>query len=138
MGPAAEKLSCISIVICDEIHRDERTKKLILVGTFNRIGTAALPCRHPRMNVLFSLTNGRGRYDLEVVVEHEESGKGIAEIRGPFQSDSPIKIHDVCLALQNMTFLEAGKYWVTVKANGELLQQRPFLVETAQEEKSRD
>ncbi len=128
MEPNPEKLSCISIIICDEVYRDEVTKKLVIVGTFNRIATQGLPCQHPAMTVLFTLTNGRGKYDLSLSIEHEKTGATIAELRGPVEVTDPLMMSDVSVKLGNVTFPEAGKYWVTLKADEEIIQQRPFAI----------
>lgn len=121
-----EKLSCISIVICDDIYRDETTKKLIVVGMFNSIIAQSVPCIHERMHVLFSLTNGRGDYDLSLSIEHEKTGAVVSEVKGPFHVDDPLAIGDINMELHRLVFPKEGKYWVTIKTDGEILQQRPF------------
>lgn len=124
-----EKLSCISIIICDEVYRDERTKKQVIIGTFNRITTPSVPCGHARMVVLFSVTNGNGNYHLTLRVEHEQTGHTVAEINGPFKIDDPLAISDISVELRNLVFPNEGKYWVELKADGEILQTRPFIVQ---------
>jgi len=123
-----EKLTCISVVVCDEVYRDERTKKLIAVGLFNNIVAGSVPCKHQRITVLFSLTNGRGDYNLRLAIEHEGTGSKVAEITGPFKAKDPLTIADMHVVLDGTVFPEKGKYWVTVSADGEILQQRPFWV----------
>ena len=80
------------------------------------------------MTILFTLTNGKGTYDLSLAIEGEETGATIAEMRGPLEIGSPLAISDINVRLNNVRFSEAGKYWVVVKADGEILQQRPFIV----------
>lgn len=129
MAENPERLTCISILICDEIYRDESSKKLVIIGTFNRLFAPKFPCRHPQMTVLFSVTNGKGTYDLHLIIEHEKSGAQIAQLGGPFAIDDPLAISDINLKLHNLEFSSEGKYWVTIKADGEILQQRPFFVQ---------
>lgn len=131
MEPNPEKLTCISIIICDDVYRDETTKKLIIVGTFNSIHARELPCRHPRMTVLFTLTNGRGDYDLSLSVESAEDREPIVEIKGPFHSDDPLGIIDVNVQLVGIGFQLEGKYWIVLRADGEIIGQRPFGVNVA-------
>lgn len=131
MPPSPEQLTCVSILICDDIYRDERTKKLVIVGTFNAVNALSLPCVQPRMRVLLSLTNGRGAYDLSVSVEHEKTGVEILEMKGPLRVDNPLQITDLDIGVVNLRLPEAGKYWVVVKAEGRILQQRPFFVHVA-------
>ena len=129
MEPNPEKLSCISIIICDEVYRDEATKKLIIVGTFNRMRTRRLPYKHRAMTVLFTLTNGHGKYELSLSIEHERTGATIAKLGGPLEVGEPLMINDVSMTLENLRFHEAGKYWVTLKADEKIIQQRPFVIE---------
>ena len=126
MARNPEELSCISIIVCDDIYRDEVSKKLIIVGTFNRITTPRFPCQHERMSVLLTLTNGRGKYDLSVAIEHEGTGEPVAEIRGPLTVQNPLGILDINMQLNKLQFPTAGKYWVTVKADEQIIGQRPI------------
>jgi len=128
MGTAAEELSCISIILCDDILRDEDTKKLVLVGTFNEITASRIPFQHPRMKALFTLTNGNGEYDLSLCIEHEASGEEVVSVRGPFRIDNPLAIVDVNVGFEGVAFSEAGKHWLVIRSDGRVLQQRPFLV----------
>lgn len=129
-----EKLTCLSIIICDDILRDERTKKLVLIGTFNTISAPAFPCRHARMCILFTVTNAKGNYDLKLHIEHEESGRKVVELGGPFHSDDPLAIADVNVEIRDVVFKEPGKYWVSLTADGEIAQQRPFVVQAPKEQ----
>jgi hypothetical protein len=129
MKPNPERLTCVSIIVCDDVYRDEASKKLVIIGTFNRIQAISLPCLHPRMTVLFTLTNGKGDYDLALWIEHEKTGRRVAELRAPLRVDDPLAISDVNVELRNVVFTEPGKYWVAIEADGGVVQQRPFWVE---------
>jgi hypothetical protein len=126
-----EKLTCISIIICDDIYRDEKTKKLVIIGTFNTLNASAFPCKHPHMRVLFTITNGKGDYDLKLSIEHEKSGQRLVELGGPFHVDDPLAIVDVDAEVAELVFEKPGKYWVALSADGEIIQQRPFVVQSA-------
>ena len=123
-----EKPDCLSIIICDDVYRDEHTKKMVVVGTFNNINTSTFPCRHPRLTVLFTLTNAVGDYSLSMRIEHEKTGRVIMEMEGPFHVDSPLMISDVNVQLGQLIFHEEGKHWVVLAADGAILAQRPFFV----------
>ncbi|MBI5762621.1 MAG: hypothetical protein HZA51_03760 [Planctomycetes bacterium] len=133
MNTNPEKLTCISIVVCDDVYRDEQTKKLIVVGVFNTINAPTMPCAHGKLVVLFTLTNGKGEYNLELAVEHEQSGTEIVRISGPLRADDPLAISDVNVTLANLVFEREGKYWVVLKADGAILQQRPLYIKHASE-----
>lgn len=123
-----ESLICISVIICDDVYRDVATQKLILVGVFNEITAAKFPCVHQRMCLLLSLTNGRGNYELSVHVQHEKSGIEVMKLVGPLPVPTPLAVADIDVRLGNLTFPEAGKYWVVVQCDGETIGQRPFFV----------
>src|SRR5688572_17523476 len=125
---SAELPQCLSIIICDDIYRDEETKKLIIVGTFNSISASNFPCAHPKMSVLFTLTNGHGDYNLKLAIEHAETGVDIVEVSGPLQMASPLIISDFNVSLQNLHFPVEGKYWVSLSVNDVIIMQRPFVV----------
>lgn len=130
-----EKLTCVSMVICEDIYRDELTKKLIIVGAFNNIWASKLPCVHLKMHVLFTLTNGQGDYDVSLSVEHDKSGHKIVEVRGPLKIEDPLSIQDNNFLLRNVGFEHEGKYWVVLRADEEIIQRRPFNVSRPPERK---
>jgi len=135
MAECPERLSCISIILCDDIYRDEATKKLVIVGTFNQITVPSLPIVHSRMCVLFSLTNGNGEYDLSLAIEHERTGQEIVRIQGPLRVDDPLSIRDLNVQFAGVEFPEEGKYWIVLKSGEEILQQRPFDVRLFERER---
>ncbi len=126
-----EQLTCVSMIVCDSVFRDERSKKLVIIGTFNRIIAAKVPCIHPKMVVLFSVTNGNGVYNVSVRIVHERTGHEVINIAGPMKIDDPLAIADINVELQGVVFPQDGKYWVELKADGVILQARPLLVMVA-------
>ncbi len=126
MANNAEKLTCVSIIICDDIYRDERTKKLVIVGTFSTIQPITFP-HHQKLHILMTLTNGNGEYDVALRVVHEESDQAVVEVRGPMKIDTPLRITEINVPMV-VPLTAAGKYWVEVISDGEILAQRPFIV----------
>jgi hypothetical protein len=128
MNEALERPSCLSIIISDAVYRDEVSKKLIIVGTFNTIHAQSFPHRHDHMSVLFSLTSGRRVYEVTLAIENGATGATLTEIKGPMQLENPLQITDVNVELRNLEFPEPGKYWVTLRVDGEIICQRPFMI----------
>lgn len=128
MTEPIERPSCLSIIISDAVYRDEMSKKLIIVGTFNTIHALTFPHRHDHMSVLFSLTSGRRTYEVTLAIENGSTGASLAEIKGPMRLDNPLNITDVSVELRHLEFAEPGKYWVTLRVDGEIICQRPFMV----------
>lgn len=123
-----EELTCISIIVCDDIYRDEQTKKLVIVGTFNNIFAKSFPCRHRQFRVLFTLTNGSGPYNLSLSIENARTGNVLMELKGPARLDDPLQITDVDVGIENMVFPEPGKYWIILRSDEIIVAQRPFMV----------
>ena len=127
-----EELTCISIIVCDDVYRDEQTKKLVIVGTFNTIFAQSFPCRHQQFRVLFTLTNGSGPYNLSLSIENARTGNVLMELKGPATLDNPLQIADVDVGIENMVFPEPGRYWITLRSDERIVTQRPFIVSERQ------
>jgi len=123
-----EKLTCLAIIICDDVFRDERTKKLIIVGTFHNINAREFPYRHPRMKILFTLTNGRGPYQVNLSIRSADDDSALFNITGNAHFDNPLQIVDLDIEIQSLTIPKSGKYWVQLEVDSEVLAQRPFVV----------
>ena len=128
MNPITEIPECLSMIICDDVYRDERTKKTVLVGAFSTINTPSFPCLHPRMVAFFTLTNGRGECELSLKVDHEQTGATLLEMKGPLNLTNPLDIVDFHVELVGLRFPGPGKYWILLAVDGEIIKQRPFLV----------
>ena len=128
MPPNPELPECIAIILCDDIFRDERTKKLVIVGTFNDIRAHSFPTVHRQLKVLFTLTNARGKYNIALSIENARTGDAIMTLEGPAELSDPLKIFDFDIGIVDLPIPEAGKYWVTLRADGEIIAQRPFTV----------
>jgi hypothetical protein len=121
-------ITCVSIVICDDVFHDKVTNKMALWGTFNSISAVSAPVIHPRMNVFLAVTNGRGTKNVSVSIVNAKKNAPIIEIAGPMQFSGPLEVYDLNLSLLGVPFPEFGKYWVEVKDDGRIVGQRPFFV----------
>jgi len=133
MDGLTQQPQCISVIVCDDVYRDELTKKLVVVGTFNTIVASQLPCAHPGFHALLTLTDGVGAFELGVAIEHAESGNKLVEMKGPAELTDPLQITDIDLSFHDVSFPVAGKYWLTVAVEGEIINQRPFIVQMRQD-----
>lgn len=124
-----ETPTCVSIILCDDLYRVMDGAKLAIIGTFNAIKAPNFPAVHSRMWALFTVTNCRGEYDFSLTIENASTGLPLFEVRGPFRQNDPSQIADFHLCLQGVVFPEPGKYWLVLKSDGEIIGQRPLLVE---------
>ena len=86
------------------------------------------PARFPKITVLYTVTNGRGNYDVKLCIVHAASGETILDAPDVIQMDSPLTIGDTQATLHDVPLPPPGKYWVEIRANDELIGQRPFYV----------
>ena len=128
MDSHTENPTCISIILCEKIYRDEQTKNLIIVGTFNTIGFSEFPNTYHQMSVLFTLTGARGERELSLSIEHARTGQRLIELKGPVRFDNPLAIVDINIALHGVVFHDPGKHWIVLRVGEEIINQRPFTV----------
>jgi len=119
----------LSINICDQIIRDEITKKISLIGLFNAISARNFPTTHALMHIYVSLTDGYGDYSTEVNITDETDNKIIANIQGPNISfKDPLHIVELNLQIRNLVFQKEGNYKVNFLCNNEGIGGIKFIV----------
>ena len=104
----------LSISICDQFIRDERTKKTSLIGLFNTINAHSLPCVHNEMSIYVALTNGHGRQNVEVRIVHLAEQETILALGGPVEFKEPLQVLELNLVCKSITFAAYGVYAVEV------------------------
>jgi len=118
----------LAILVCDTIIRDEATKKLSLIGLFNRISAAKFPCRHPEMHVFVSLTDGHGTCPAELRLIHRATEQALASLQGMMTFPDPRSVVEMSFPFRGAQFPEPGEYSFDFYTSGELLGSRPFQV----------
>jgi hypothetical protein len=118
----------LAINICDSIIRDERTKKVSLIGLFNAIHASTFPARHRSMCIYIALTNGHGKYKLDVRFKRVSDNQVIAGMEGEIEFVSPLQVVELNIELEGLEFREAGEHHVEVLGDNDLLGFRKFLV----------
>lgn len=120
--------SVLSINVCDTIIRDEVSKKVSLIGLFNTIRANTFPCTHPSMHVYVALTNGHGKYKVDVRFTNLKEGKALAGVAGDLDFKSPLQVVELNLCWQRLSFERAGEYEVEVLCDGSRIGSRKFRV----------
>ena len=124
---AREQPQCIAIVICNEVIEDKTTSNKTLVSIFNTIGTPGVPCQHPRMFVMASLTDGRGRWPICFRITGP-SGGTLMQMDGEAHFANPLDVVDLVLQVRGLQLNEAGEHRVEVIVGGEPRGSRRFTV----------
>ena len=57
------------------------------------------------------------------------NGEDVMTARDRYTVRDPLSIGDVQIVLRGIPFPVAGKYWIELRCNGELIGQRPFYVD---------
>jgi hypothetical protein len=120
----------LAMILCDLVITDVETNKKSLIGLFDRIETAVLPCVVHELHVYLSLTDGHGRLPMVLTCTTSESpevlfcGQVVVEFRDPLQV---VELHFV---FPNARFPQAGEYRFQLLAGTSLLRERKFLVTT--------
>jgi hypothetical protein len=118
----------LAINICDEIIRDEISRKISLIGLFNRIDATSFPVSHRSMHVYVSLTDGHKIYEgeLRFVNDKDESAIFTLKSRVPFKD--PRQTVELNFEVRNLQFHEPGNYSVRFYCDGKLAGERRFIV----------
>ena len=82
----------------------------VMVGTFNQIGTTALPCQHPELHVYAALTDGYGSYTAKLLMHHRDTGRAVFAVQGPITFADPKQVVELTFVLKRITLPEAGMY----------------------------
>jgi len=126
----------LAFLICDATFRDPTTKKLTLLGLFNQINATTFPCKHAKLNVFLSLTDGRGTAKGCLKLVHKASEKVVLELSGKVEFKDPLGTTELDFELRNIPFPEAGAYSFDFYCDEELIAQRPFhVIEVSGEKK---
>ena len=118
----------IAIILCEASYSVNNTKSSIIVNAFHALSASRIPCRFQKITVLVTLTNGHGRYVLNLSVVHAATGESIYETAVETTLKDPLQILDCEAVLHDVPFPAEGKYYLEQRANGELVGQRPFFV----------
>jgi hypothetical protein len=111
--------------------------KLNILGIFDRLGTSALPARHPHLSLVLRFSAGvheLGRHDVAIVL-HAPDGNEVVRIDGEMNLSGGVR--DVSsgvmvphiLNLDGLVFPTAGRYAFDVLVDGEHHVSIPLTVE---------
>jgi hypothetical protein len=123
--------TCLSVVLCNEIIEDKRTNNKTLVSLFNGIVVNSLPATHPRMSVMASLTDARGKWPVSFIVR-APSGAELLRFDGEAAFQDPLSVLDISVEIQGLALPESGVYFVDIMTGTFPLGHRRFTVYVGQ------
>lgn len=130
---AREQPQCIAIIICNDVIEDKRSNNKSLIGLFNGIMTQGLPCTHPRMYIMASLTGGAGRWPISFRI-YGPNNQEILRAEGEEVFNDPLEVKDFVLELLNVPLSEEGVHFVNLFSGNTLLSERRFTVQVLKQE----
>lgn len=118
----------LALLVCDTIIEDKKTGKKTLVGLFDRVQGARLPCVHPAMCVFVSLTGGRGEFACEVLCRHTDGETLAFQAAGRVKLTDPRQVVDIVFRLNGVRFPKSGSYWLHFVVEGVPIMMRQMSV----------
>jgi hypothetical protein len=118
----------LAMILCDQIITDVDTNKKSLIGLFDQVETATLPCLLHELHVYLSLTDGHGTLPLSLACVAEDDGEELFRGAAAVEFRSPLQVVELQFVFPNARFPRAGEYRFQLSAPGQVLRERKFLV----------
>ena len=125
----------LSINVCDQVIREERTRKTSLIGMFNNINAKEFPCHHPCLHVHISVTDGGGKQIGKLRFVNEDLGKLVLEMKGDVVFPSRMAIVEMNFRIVNLPLEKSGHYRFEFMVGDTLIGGRCFTVNQIHEKK---
>jgi len=112
-----------SLVLCDQIMREEIHGKHTLIGVFSVMQATKYPCFCQAICIFAAFTNGRGAQTIELRCVCAESMETIMRIERDLEFTDPLQIVEASFVLRGCTFPEPGLYSFELRCDEELLAE---------------
>jgi hypothetical protein len=117
-----------SSLICDDV-RQEHNGKFMLIGLFDAIHAEHLPVAFAKMCLVTRWCSGEGTFTQRSRIVHPDQKKVLAEGQDvQVNLPSPEAAATSIEVFMNVTFPEAGTYWVEILLDGDLKIRYPLRV----------
>lgn len=125
--------SALSIIICDNLWKDQLSGKTYILGTYSAIKARGFPAAHPQMAILVSLTNGRGKNVIRVrLIDTDEESEPLWEANLEVDFPDPRAILEFGFVFGPVIFPEPGEYRVQVLCGTSPIIERRLVVMPSQ------
>jgi hypothetical protein len=118
----------LAMILCDLIITDVESNKKSLIGLFDRVESAAMPCVVNELHVYLSLTDGHGSLPVAIacvaVDEGEELFRGHAEV----EFADPLQVVELHFVFPSAQFPRPGEYRFQFLTDDVVLLERKFFV----------
>ncbi len=124
----------VAFLICDQVFVDERTKKKIIVGVFDRISAREFPTAHTPMALYIRLLDAQGAYDFSVDYMQVATQQRLARTTVRAEAKDPQTGMELLMTLPALDIPEPGEYEFVLWANGRYVHRTRFTAVALQEE----
>ncbi|MFM8980594.1 MAG: DUF6941 family protein [Planctomycetia bacterium] len=114
-----------AFLVCDQVIQDAQSGKKSLIGVFQELRAERFPAVHPQLWIYGNLTDGHGRYTLEIRLVDVEQGQVLS--RGeppPLDISGPLQVTEISAQLRNITLPRAGMYEFHLLSNGQVIASK--------------
>jgi hypothetical protein len=118
----------LAMILCDQIITDIETNKKSLIGIFDQVETASLPCLVHELHVYLSLTDGHGTLPVALACVAVDEGEELFRGESEVEFADPLQVVELQFVFPNARFPTAGEYRFQFSAGGALLRERKFVV----------
>ena len=118
----------LAMILCDQIITDVHTNKKSLIGLFDQVETASLPCVLHELHVYVSLTDGHGRLPLVLTCIVGDGGDELFRGDSEVEFCDPLQVVELQFIFPNARFPRAAEYRFQLSALGQVLRERKFFV----------
>ena len=117
----------LAMILCDQVMRDEETKKSALIGCFNEIIAPSYPALHHNFAVYVALTEGHGQYVGALRFSLQETDEELMQAEGRFRLDDPLTVMELVIRIRAVSLPKPGKYRMDFHCNGEFIIGRSIV-----------
>ena len=123
----------LSLIICDSVIEDARTRNKSLISMFNGILAQQVPARHDKMCAFIALGGGRGQVPITLRLCHDEDYEpDLLRLAGAvdFPPGDPHAVVDLVFEIRGFVFRKFGNYTFEVLHENVPVLARRFAVNT--------
>ena len=120
-------------VLCDDVRREENGK-FMLIGLFEAINSRKFPATHQSMFVVNRWCKGEGAFRQKIrIVNSKDKTLVFQTDEQAFELADIDRHHTLVSKFNNLVFPNAGKYWVEILLDKELVINYPIMLNEAKE-----
>jgi hypothetical protein len=118
-------------LLCDEVIKDELTKKLSFIGLFDKINSNKLPITQSKIYIVsrwLNISDGLEHIQNFKIIR-EQDGEEIYDSKkneNPFLLKNKKDNHTVIAVINNIRFDQAGNYYILFFLDGEVQPQKIY------------